>query len=56
MTGPPENAGISFRPDDGDVEIYLPGFDPASADQWALTEEPDADSVTPTEPILAITA
>ncbi len=54
--GAAENAGISFRPDDGDVEIYLPGFDPASADQWALSEEPDADSVTPTEPILAITA
>lgn len=54
--GTPDNAGVSFRPDDGDVELYVPGFDPASAEAWAVTEEPDANSQTPTEPILAITA
>ena len=55
--GTPENAGVSFRPDDGDVELYLPGFDPASAEAvGGDARSPTPTVSTPTEPILAITA
>ena len=50
--GTPEASG-TFEPDGGDVELYPPGLDPASAEAWAVTQEPDGGSDTPTLPILA---
>jgi anti-sigma-K factor RskA len=47
----------TFRPDaSGQVVVYAPGLDPASAQQWAITEEPAGGSDAPTTPILNITA
>jgi anti-sigma-K factor RskA len=46
---------VTFRPEDGDVELYLPDLDPTSAEAWAVTREPRGGSRTPTPPILAIT-
>jgi anti-sigma-K factor RskA len=54
--GTPERFDI-FRPDaDGTLAVYLDGLDPASAEQWAITEEPAGGSDTPTPPILNATA
>ena len=47
----------TFRPDaDGTLTVYAAGLDPASAEAWAITEEPAGGSDTPTLPILASTA
>jgi anti-sigma-K factor RskA len=54
--GTPEPFG-TFRPaSDGTLSVYLAGLDPASAEQWAVTEEPAGGSDTPTPPILNATA
>ncbi len=46
----------TFRPNaDGTLSIYAAGLDPASADVWAITEEPAGGSDTPTPPILNAT-
>ena len=53
--GTPERFA-TFRPDaDGTLSIYAAGLDPASAEQWAITEEPAGGSDTPTPPILNAT-
>jgi anti-sigma-K factor RskA len=47
----------TFRPDEsGRLSVYAAGLDPASADVWAITEEPAGGSDTPTPPILNATA
>ncbi len=47
----------TFRPDDdGTLSVYLAGLDPASAEVWAITEEPAGGSDAPTLPILNATA
>jgi len=47
----------TFRPNDsGRLSFYAPNFDPASAEVWAITEEPAGGSDTPTPPILNATA
>jgi anti-sigma-K factor RskA len=49
----------TFRPnEDGQLRIYAAGLDPASAQQWAITEEQAGGSPTgqPTSAILASTA
>ena len=47
----------TFRPSSGGtVAVYAAGLDPASAEAWAITEEPAGGSDTPTLPILANTA
>ena len=47
----------TFRPDaDGSLTVYAAGLDPASAEAWAITEEPAGGSDTPTLPILNSTA
>jgi anti-sigma-K factor RskA len=49
----------TFRPDDdGQLSVYAPGLDPASAQVWAITEEQAGGSPTglPTSDILAATA
>jgi anti-sigma-K factor RskA len=47
----------TFRPNDsGRLSFYAPNFDPASAQVWAITEEPAGGSDTPTLPILNATA
>ena len=47
----------TFRPNaDGTLSFYAPNFDPATAEQWAITEEPAGGSDTPTPPILNATA
>ncbi len=56
--GTPESF-TTFRPDDdGRLSVYAAGLDPASADVWAITEEPAGGSPTglPTTDILAATA
>jgi anti-sigma-K factor RskA len=54
--GTPERVA-TFRPDDsGRLSVYAPGLDPASAEQWAITEEPAGGSDAPTTPILNQTA
>ena len=54
--GTPERYA-TFRPDDdGTLTVYAAGLDPASAEQWAITEEPAGGSDTPTPPILNATA
>jgi anti-sigma-K factor RskA len=54
--GTPEPSG-TFRPDDdGTLSVYVAGLDPASAEQWAITEEPAGGSAQPTPPILNATA
>ena len=54
--GTPERFA-TFRPDaDGTLTVYAAGLDPASAEAWAITEEPAGGSDTPTLPILASTA
>jgi hypothetical protein len=54
--GTPERFA-TFRPDDdGTLSVYAPGLDPATADQWAITEEPSGGSEAPTTPILAATS
>jgi anti-sigma-K factor RskA len=54
--GTPERFA-TFRPDDsGRLSVYAPGLDPASAEVWAITEEPAGGSDTPTLPILNATA
>ena len=54
--GAPESF-TTFRPDEsGRISVYAPGLDPASAEVWAITEEPAGGSDTPTEPILNATA
>ena len=54
--GTPERFA-TFRPDDdGRLSVYAAGLDPASAEQWAITEEPAGGSDTPTLPILNATA
>lgn len=46
-----------FRPDEGgDVEVLLDDLDPASADVWAITEEPAGGSDAPTSDVIAATA
>jgi anti-sigma-K factor RskA len=46
----------TFRPSaDGTLSIYAAGLDPASADVWAITEEPAGGSDAPTPPILNAT-
>jgi anti-sigma-K factor RskA len=53
--GRPERAA-TFRPDaDGSLKIYAKGLDPASAEQWAITEEPAGGSDQPTSAILNAT-
>ncbi len=50
--GTPERFA-TFRPnDDGQLSVYAPGLDPASAEQWAITEEPAGGSDAPTSAIL----
>jgi anti-sigma-K factor RskA len=47
----------TFRPNaDGTLSVYADGLDPASAQVWAITEEPAGGSDAPTTPILNITA
>jgi anti-sigma-K factor RskA len=47
----------TFRPDaSGRLSIYAAGLDPATADVWAITEEPAGGSDAPTPPILNATA
>jgi len=54
--GTPERYA-TFRPgDDGRLSVYAAGLDPASAEQWAITEEPAGGSDTPTLPILNVTS
>jgi anti-sigma-K factor RskA len=54
--GTPERFA-TFRPDDdGRLRVYAAGLDPASAEQWAITEEPPGGSDAPTGPILNATA
>ena len=54
--GTPERFA-TFRPDEsGRLSVYAPGLDPASAEVWAITEEPAGGSDTPTLPILNATA
>jgi anti-sigma-K factor RskA len=56
--GTPESFA-TFRPDDeGRLSVYAAGLDPASADEWAITEEQAGGSPTgqPTTDILAATA
>jgi anti-sigma-K factor RskA len=54
--GTPERFA-TFRPDEnGQLSVYAAGLDPASAEQWAITEEPAGGSDTPTLPILNATA
>jgi anti-sigma-K factor RskA len=54
--GTPERFA-TFRPDDdGTLVVYAAGLDPASAEVWAITEEPAGGSDTPTLPILNATA
>lgn len=55
--GTPERFA-TFRPDDtGRLSVYAAGLDPASAEQWAITEEPGPNgSDAPTTPILNATA
>lgn len=54
--GTPERFA-TFRPDDdGRLSVYAAGLDPASAEQWAITEEPAGGSDAPTPPILNATA
>jgi anti-sigma-K factor RskA len=54
--GVPQRAA-TFRPnDDGTLSFYAPNFDPASAEVWAITEEPAGGSDAPTTPILNATA
>lgn len=54
--GTPERFA-TFRPDeDGRLSVYAPGLDPASAEQWAITEEPAGGSDAPTGEILNATA
>ena len=53
--GTPERFA-TFRPDDdGTLSVYAPGLDPASAEQWAITEEPAGGSDAPTTPVLNAT-
>jgi anti-sigma-K factor RskA len=54
--GTPERY-TTFRPDaSGGLSVYAAGLDPASAEQWAITEEPAGGSDAPTPPILNATA
>ena len=54
--GTPERFA-TFRPDDdGRLSVYAPGLDPASAELWAITEEPAGGSDAPTSDILNATA
>jgi anti-sigma-K factor RskA len=54
--GTPERFA-TFRPTaDGTLSVYAAGLDPASAEVWAITEEPAGGSDTPTLPILNATA
>ena len=54
--GTPERFA-TFRPTaDGTLTVYAAGLDPASAEAWAITEEPAGGSDTPTLPILNSTA
>jgi hypothetical protein len=54
--GTPERFA-TFRPDEsGRLSVYAAGLDPASAEVWAITEEPAGGSDTPTLPILNATA
>ena len=56
--GTPESFA-TFRPDDdGRLSVYAAGLDPASAEVWAITEEPAGGSPTglPTSDILNATA
>ena len=47
----------TFRPSaDGTLSFYAPNFDPATADKWAITEEPAGGSDAPSTPILNTTA
>ena len=49
----------TFRPDDdGQLSVYAAGLDPASADQWAITEEQAGGSPTglPTSDVLNATS
>ena len=51
-TGPAEGRA-TFRPDaSGTLSVYAQGLDPASAEPWAITEEPAGGSDAPTTPIL----
>lgn len=53
--GTPERFA-TFRPDDdGRLSVYAAGLDPASAEQWAITEEPAGGSDAPTSAILNAT-
>jgi anti-sigma-K factor RskA len=46
----------TFRPGaNGTLSVYAKGLDPATADQWAITEEPAGGSDQPTPPILNAT-
>lgn len=54
--GTPEPVDVTFRPDDGEAEIFVAGFDPGTADAWAVTQEPGPGAQTPTLPILAQTS
>jgi anti-sigma-K factor RskA len=54
--GAPERFA-TFRPDDdGRLSVYAAGLDPASAERWAITEEPAGGSDVPTGDILNATA
>jgi anti-sigma-K factor RskA len=53
--GTPERVA-TFRPnDDGSLTVYAAGLDPASAEVWAITEEPAGGSDAPTTPVLNAT-
>ncbi|MET0143178.1 MAG: anti-sigma factor [Ilumatobacteraceae bacterium] len=53
--GTPERFA-TFRPDDdGRLNVYAAGLDPASAELWAITEEPAGGSDAPTSAILNTT-
>lgn len=53
--GTPERFA-TFRPDgDGRLSVYAAGLDPATAEQWAISEEPAGGSDVPTTPIINAT-
>ena len=57
INGDDVQRAATFRPDaDGTLSVYAQGLDPATARQWAITEEPAGGSDTPTLPILNATA